>query len=109
MAHNCNHFSQAFCSFLGFDTFPQEIIQQPQEFMGTGIGQLMSGMLGVPKQTSPVLVSEAINPKYSSLYVEYPKLFLASDAELIDAIATISNDYTTNNLLNNALAAYNMG
>ena len=55
----------------------------------------MSGMLGMPAQKSPVTVAEAINMKYSSLFIEYPKIFLSGDAELIDAIAIISNNEIT--------------
>ena len=49
----------------------------------------------MPTQKSPAPASQVINKKYSSLYIDYPKIFLADDAELIEAMTAVSSDDNT--------------
>lgn len=46
MSHNCNHFSNAFATFLLGSGIPAEILEQPDQFLETPIGKMMGGMFG---------------------------------------------------------------
>lgn len=43
--HNCNHFTNAAADFLLGDGIPSEIVNQPNEFLATPLGAMLSPMM----------------------------------------------------------------
>lgn len=43
--HNCNHFTNAAADFLLGQGIPSEIIDQPKQFLGTPLGQMIAPMM----------------------------------------------------------------
>ncbi|KAH0573268.1 PPPDE peptidase domain-containing protein [Spironucleus salmonicida] len=108
MTHNCNHFSSVFLTFLGIQGFPQEILEQPEEFLSTSLGSMFGNMFGGKSNSQPTITNtETPNKEYASLYITDPKVFICDDEDLINYIQVVSENDETKKSLNTILAAYN--